>query len=174
MSNVIAVTIATPAAGYVVVRAQATHQLAGDGTNPNYLTLQISENSAGAPEAGELAYSGYALNAPAASTYVPLTIERTYYKPAGSWTFYFEALTTAGGTSSSQLLSPMISATYYPTSYGPVVVAAAAAAPGIGPAAPVVDLRTLEREAARERAALDATERRIAAERLKRQLGGHP
>ena len=177
MLNVVSVTLVTPSAGYVVVRAHATHQLAGDGANRNYSTLQISENVLGSPEAGQLTSSGYTTVAPATVQHVPVSLERAYFKSAGSYTFYLQAVTSAAGTFTSSLYNPMISATYFPTSYGAVTASADAKGPlGAGSAGATggVDLRELEQRVAREKAAVAETERQLSKARLDRQIQGRP
>jgi hypothetical protein len=108
--------------GYRKASAQAG--LSGS-TTANYLAFQIDETAGGSINNSYYYYVGFSSAAPSGNTYLPVSTRRTYYKTAGTYTFRFEAM-DINGSGSKYLWNPTITATYYPTSYGPVTTAVSA------------------------------------------------
>ena len=127
MGDIVTVTLTTPANGYVVVEADARHVIGGNATSvSNYAVIQIDETAGGSADASHYFMSGYWLGAAGAHNYFmysPVSIRRTYYKAAGTYTFRFEAYGYQNESLLNSLDNPTITATFYPTSYGSVTTA---------------------------------------------------
>jgi hypothetical protein len=126
MGDIVTVTLTTPASGYIVVEADAQHGIYGSATaNQNYAHIQIDETAGGSYEVGHYFLSGYS-SIPGAHNFnmwAPVSIRRTYYKPAGTYTFRLEAYGVQTETLQNYLINPTITATFYPTGYGSVTAA---------------------------------------------------
>lgn len=171
MLDIVSVTITTPAPGYIVVDANALHGLTGNGTVANEIDLSIKDTSGGPLDGNYWFLSGFETAAPNGRTRWPVSMRRTYFRNAGTWTFYFQARPRTNPSAlTNYLWQPTITATYLPTSYGSVVASATLAEAHGESLAPLrdhsesatdgsvlVDLRELELRAAKLReAALDA------------------
>ena len=180
MTDIVSVTITTPAPGYVVVKADGQHNTVGNGTNSNYAALQITESSVGAIDGAHYFYSGYSGVAPNGNNWSPASIHRTYFKAAGTYTFYFQGYKLQSALLSNYVYNPTITALYYPTSYGAVTEIANASEsaqyshvtrvsvvsspgnPTAGAASLIqVDLRELELKAAKAKADAELAQRRL-------------
>ncbi len=185
--DILSVSISIPAAGYIVLTADAQFGLFTENATAG---AQITDVSGGAADWNHYFYVG----GPAASSgtvspgYVPVSIHRTYYEPApGTYTFYFQAWNDYNA-SAAYAWSPTFTALYTPVSYGSVVTSATAgdlprfesvtptSSAGNGPGKPVVsgslvDLRELELRATRERLEAEQAERRLIEARLAEQNG---
>jgi hypothetical protein len=176
-TDIIAVTLTIPAAGYIVVTADGQHLLAGNGANANYAHLYISETSGGAYDISHYCDSGWSSVSPSVTDRRAVSIHRTFFKSAGTYTFYFEGQAVNTAALSNYLWDATITASYFPTSYGGVTTlmsaSEAAAIPGATRVTPVsgsdqpsgdvmlVDLRQLERQVASDRARLAESEARL-------------
>ena len=188
MTDIVSVTITTPAPGYIILEADGQHNAAGNALNYNYAELQITETSLGAQDFAHYFYSGCGTTAPNGSNYAPVSIRRTYFKAAGSYTFYFQGYKIQGAVLANYVYNSTITATYVPTSYGTVtelanasdasqysrVTPVAAAANGGDAVASAgafvqVDLRELELKAARAKADAERAERQLIEARLAQQ-----
>ena len=101
MTDIVSVTITSPAAGYIVVEADGQHNAAGIGSTYNYAALQITETSGAAQDFAHYFYSGYGSVAPDGANFHPVSVRRTYYKGAGTYTFYFQGFKTQGASLSN-------------------------------------------------------------------------
>jgi len=178
MFDIVTVTINIPAAGYIVVEATAMAWLFGAAAE-NAMVCQIDETEGGQQD--ENYYYLVGLGDPSPDImYLPVTMRRTYFKDvAGSYQFRFEAkdATTGGG---KRFSNPVITAIYFPTSYGPVnafVSSAEAsefenaeavtmngqahAGSASSESAYLVDLRELELKAARAQAEAERANREL-------------
>lgn len=184
--NAIAVTITTPAPGYIVVTADATLVV----LCYTWIGVQISETSNGPQD--DLHYVLAGGESPSNNEgYLPVSTHRTYYKAAGTYTFYFQGRNPNYTSCIPYMFNPTITAMYVPTSYGAVVsapsvtgpsAAARIADPGAAPPAPLatgalVDLRELELRAARteadaQRARADLAQAKLKAEQAGPRKGG--
>lgn len=184
--DILSVTITTPAAGYIVVDAGAMHGIAGNGTQMNEASFTIKDTPGGGLDFSNYQVSGFFTAAPSGLFRVPISMKRTYFRAAGTHTFYFQSFATNPGLLQNYVWNSTLTATYFPTSYGTVstVVSAgdaareglpgravaASSAPGgehTAPDAVEVDLRALELRAAKLREAaaqaeLDAIRARTA------------
>jgi hypothetical protein len=177
LTNLQSVTITTPTAGYIVVDANAEI-----GTSAgSQFTYQISEVSGGPTQSGY--YHFYGSSASTFLQWSSLFNQRVYVKPAGTYTFYFQAYITAGPASNSVCYWPTVTATFYPTNYGTVTaVVSSAEAASFQHATPVpaaavegrsvaepgyqVDLSELVAKETAQREALVETQRQIARVRM--------
>jgi hypothetical protein len=196
MGDIVTVSITTPVAGYIVVEASALHVLQGSATvTYNYAYAQIDETAGGPADYPHLTGSGFTGGTPGINAdyrYTPLSTRRTYYKPAGTYTFRLEAYGSQSETLQNYLYSPTITATFYPTSYGTVTTAvtpeeasrfsdvqhpATAGQPQLGGAlqsagsseSVLVDLRELELRDAEARAQAERAHRQLIEARLAEQ-----
>ncbi len=188
MSDIVTVSLTTPAWGYIVVEADAQHNIGGNETAiANYAVFQIDETAGGEIDPGHQFTSGYTSGDFGTHNFVawaPVSIRRTYYKPAGTYTFRLESYGYQTESVENFFLNPTITATYYPSSYGPVTteVTAAEAAqfqgvrravsplPQGGSAeGALVDLRELELRDAEARARADRAHRELLEARLAEQ-----
>ena len=185
MGDLVRVTINTPAAGYIVVEADGQHRLSGNGANANVADFQIDETMGGGLDGDHYFASGYNAATPNGTTWHPLSIRRTYFKAAGSYTFRLEGFVASnplGGT--NNLWNATITATYYPTAYGSVIAAPPVAEAGSfenvtrthsgsadqpGGDGILVDLRELELKATRARAAAAQAEVELIKARARQQ-----
>jgi hypothetical protein len=186
MTDIVTATITIPSTGYIVVEADGQHNVAGNGSTFNYASLQITETSGSGLDSDHYFVSGYGGVAPSGSNYHPVSIRRTYFKNAGTYTFYFQGYKSQGASLFNYVFDPTITATYYPTSYGGVTtVANATVAAHFAHAQRVtqtaaidqptgngylVDLRELEMKAAAQRAALAKTERDLVRAKMQAAL----
>jgi hypothetical protein len=190
MGDIATVTLTTPAAGYIVVQADGQHGMGGSATSTqNYAYFQIDETAGGAADGGHYFTSGY-FGAPAGAhnffTWTPVSVHRTYYKVAGTYTFRLEASGTQNEAAYNYFWNPTITATFYPTSYGTVTAAPALAEAGAfsnpqatssagnGPGQPsvqgvTVDLRELELRDAKAAADAERAHRQLVEARLAQQ-----
>lgn len=186
MTDLVTVSITTPAAGYIVIHANAQHGLGGNGTSLNYASLQIDETAGGGTDANHYFASGFS---PTSNhfTWNPVSLMRTYNKPAGTYTFRVEGAAANPGSLDNYLWNPTITATFYPTAYGTVTTAATGPelaqfsevthtvsgpnGPGstAGGAGALVDLRELELRARRDEARAAESRRLLMEARLKQQ-----
>ena len=179
--DAIAVTITTPAPGYIVVTADATLVV----LCYTWIGVQIAETS-NAPQDG-LHYVLAGGESPSNNEgYLPVSTHRTYYKAAGTYTFYFQGRNPNYTSCIPYMFNPTITAMYLPTSYGAVVsapsvtgpsAAAKVADPGAIPPAPLasgalVDLRELELRAARSEADAQRARADLAQAKLKAVQAG--
>jgi hypothetical protein len=84
------------------------------------MEFQIDETAGGVADADHSFRVGFDAAPTISNSWWPVSTTRSYYKPtAGTYTFHFEALD--GNLSGFKFMwNPIITATYYPTSYGSV------------------------------------------------------
>lgn len=198
MTNLTSVTITTPSDGYIVLQGRCIFRAEGSFWQ-NMVRTQIDEapNASLDPvhysEAGS--YLGddpdaVATASSSTSAFFNLTktiyTDRVYYKPAGTYTFYLEAMAHEDNApyAVSKVRNAFLTATFHATSYGPVETSVESADvakfqstqvitanPEDGATAASqyrVDLRELELKAARLEAELERTKRRMAEFELQR------
>jgi len=192
MSDIVTTTITTPAPGYIVVQADAQHTIGGSGTSTsNSADFQIDEVAGGGVDPSHVFISGYSGGPAGArnfSTWSPVSIHRTYFKSAGTYTFRLEAYASQNEPLANFLLNPTITAQYFPTGYGSVTTAPAMAergafgsvqhtvSAGNGPwtdptRGELVDLRELELRAAKATADAERARRLLLEARVKAEGG---
>lgn len=191
------VSLTIPTAGYIVVEGRCD----GIVVTPNGAGGQIGgwictvEDTASDQTPDDPHRAIFSFQMPVTSgsfIQFPATVSRTYYKPAGTYTFRL-----IGGffgncldERHAYLENFRLQATFYPTSYGSVQAIVSSSEAGQfetvrtisipsgpdrkGPGTPMyqVDLRDLELKAARAQAEADRLQRQLAEERLKQAQGG--
>jgi len=122
MIDIITVTITIPDGGYIVVDAQAQARLAGT-TLSNYMAIQVDEIAGGGLD-GTYQYVGMTNPSSTGSMWLPVHAQRTYLKPAGTYTFRLEA-SHPPGNGTANMWHAVITARYFPRSYGAVAAVTA-------------------------------------------------
>ena len=175
--NTVSVTI--PNSGYIVVQGKAFVNCTGT-VSANIATVQIDETSGGTVANPYAVYAGLSGYADGTANWFPVYVTRTYYKAAGTYTFRMEGRQDPASAGNAEVWWPMLSAVYYPTSYGSVTtlvnsmevgefeqaVPVAAPTPSSAQSAPSVqsyqvDLRELELKAARLTAEIERAKREL-------------
>lgn len=185
------ITITTPTAGYIVVRAKVNVSLSGT-RSMNYGYVQIDEFSGGSTvTAPYYASFGFDSTLTTGGYMIPVYVHRVFFKSEGTFTFRVEGIAyPSNGTGSViSCMYPMITATYYPTAYGTVGIMSAdqseqfetaTAISGDMPAGPAnpagpqtmyrVDLRELELKAAKAQAEAERAQRELAEAKLRQEI----
>jgi hypothetical protein len=123
MEDVLTVTITIPAPGYVWVTARGTIRRSGT-VGQNSLSVQIDKTAGGSASSSHRLLAGASSHSAAGyQEDMPFYIDRKYFEVApGAFTYRVEA--SAHSTNSAgaltQIITPSITATYFPTSYGTV------------------------------------------------------
>ena len=174
MQTLASVTITIPAAGYIFLQGKGYGLMHGT-TIRNQTIIQIDQTAGGAvltPHAITLGLVGY-VNTTLANAF-PIYVSRIYFKSAGTHTFLLEgALQLGNGVGSvARVAYPILTATYFSTSYGSVSTIIPGSEIGdfesarrmsdeFGPDQYKVDLRELEQKAIRLRKELNQVEQQI-------------
>lgn len=120
--DIVTISISTPSSGYIIVRGGTTLKTAGTA-GPNRGYLQISESPGGTLD---LAYSALAggghYDGPNKIAYRSMSVERIFFKPAGTYDFMLEGLAHPDNDldATTSMSNSYLTATYLPTSYGAV------------------------------------------------------
>jgi hypothetical protein len=176
LTDLISTTITIPSSGYVVVSTSGEMDLSAG----SLVSYQISETPNTSTDLSDRMFLGSSSST--FLSYETLNRQRVYAKSAGTYTFYLEAYNVSGAIGSTGVRDPMITATYYPTSYGGVTTLVSAADAKAYPNAQAVvtpasnerasatlyevDLRGLELRESAQREALAKTEIQLARARL--------
>ena len=118
VTDLVSVQITTPASGYIVVEADGMHGIGGDGANANEASFTIKDTPGGGIDFGNYYVSGFLGVAPAGLFRTSVSMRRTYSKPAGTYTFYFQASANNPAALNNYIWNPTITATFFATSYG--------------------------------------------------------
>ena len=178
-------TLQIPASGYIVVEASSyvTHVFSSHNA---IVSVQIDESAGGGVDAAHNVWAGMFAPPDFQSFFMPISARRTYIKTAGTYTFRLEAR-REGDTDGNVILNyPVITATYFPTSYGAVSQIVSSEESGqfaetaravmvTGPdgsstTGAEVDLRELEVRAERLAADAERAQHQLADARLRAQL----
>ena len=187
MSDLITVTITIPTSGYIKLDGMGNIIYSGTiGTC--YAWYQIDETPGGGVAAGYYSGGGEAALGSTLGNQYSLYVQRIFFKPAGTYTFRLEGQAysfNAGGAIAS-CRNSMLTACFFPSSYGTVMAAMSAEeaadmetvktvkAPNggtipesAGGTIHMVDLRELELRAARAEADAERARREVLEARLK-------
>ncbi|MBI5836696.1 MAG: hypothetical protein HZB25_05590 [Candidatus Eisenbacteria bacterium] len=186
-ANALSVTINTPAPGYIVVTADATLVI----LCYTWVGVQISETSHAPQDGLHYFLAGGASPGLTNEGYMPVSLHRTYFKPAGTYTFYLQGRNANFSSCIPYMFNPTITALFVPTSYGSVIAAPGGPGPfaagqvlhpGANPPPPLapgslVDLRELELRALRSetearRARHELEQAQSKAARSRARMGG--
>jgi hypothetical protein len=119
MEDVLTITLTIPTEGYIVLLGHAQAEFNGTLTD-NRLDIQIDETAGGGTATGRFLRTG--LSAYSGTSYMDfdISLQRTYFKSAGTHTFRMEARHLSGGPGTARVCFPTITAMFFPTSYGTV------------------------------------------------------
>ena len=189
MIDIITTTITIPAPGYVVLETAGQGAFSGT-TSGNYIACQIDKTAGGSRDNNYYHYVGFSAPPNTSYIYLPISIRRTYYESsAGTYTYRLEALDQTLNCS-KYIWNPVITATYFPTSYGTVSAIVTSTEAGdfdnaeqiipasngpdksVGETGYRVDLRELELKAARARAAALEAEKELMEAQMEAQHQG--
>jgi hypothetical protein len=117
MTDLAVLEIEIPADGFVVLYGKCYAVLSGT-TGANGAQVQIDEDEGGSalfPYYTRAGLSGYVNTN---ENYFPIYVTRVYYKEAGTWQFRLEGLATNPLPALAQTWDHILTAVYYPSSYG--------------------------------------------------------
>lgn len=141
MVDVETVTITTPASGHVVVEGKCYVELIGT-TGPNQARVQIDAAPGGTATVPYYVQAGLDRYLTTGPNFFPVYVTRVFSVGAGTFTYRLEAQHVGPGGAFA--FHPVLTATYYPTTYGATVPASASS----GDAARELDILTdLQRDA---------------------------
>lgn len=117
MEDVQTISVTIPTSGYIVLLGHAQAEFSNT-ISSNRLDVQLDETSGGGATNGNFVRIG--LTAYSGTSYMDfdVSLQRTYFKSAGTHTFLMEARHLGAGTAS--VCFPTITAMFFPTSYGSV------------------------------------------------------
>ena len=121
MLGLISLSITIPTSGYIVVEGKCYGKTLGTtGRNQGY--VQIDETLGGNTDYPYYMQFGLGNHAGTATNFFPVYVTRVYQKSAGTYTFHMEGIAAASNAAGAvtETWDHMITATFYPTSYGSV------------------------------------------------------
>ncbi|MDH3890776.1 MAG: hypothetical protein OEV49_06800 [candidate division Zixibacteria bacterium] len=182
--GIVTISISTPSSGYIIIRGGTTLKTSGTA-GPNRAYLQISESPGGTLDLPYSALAGAGhYDGPNKVAYRSMTVERVFFKPAGTYDFELEGLAHPDNDldAITSMANSYLTASYLPTSYGSVnAIVSNEDLNEFDMASPVqsegstahyqVDLRELELRAAKARADAIEAERMLLEAQLKSSGG---
>ncbi len=123
MTDIVTVTITTPAAGYIDVEGTCFIMFSGT-TGPNQAIFQIDQTAGGSYILKHETRAGLDAYTVSTDNVFPVYATRLYSVAAGTYTFRLEGMAQQGAPASALAWYGKIKATYFPTSYGTVATAA--------------------------------------------------
>jgi hypothetical protein len=122
MIDLATVSITTPASGFIFLTGRVNFRMYG-ATTINLAYLQIDRTINGTEIGGSYSACGFAGYPTTGDYYFTGTCQRTYFESAGTYTFRLEARQIASSAQSIiESFSPILTAMYFPTSYGGIVL----------------------------------------------------
>ncbi len=137
MTDLINLEIEIPADGYIVLQGKCYVELSGT-TGPNIALIQIDENEGGGSQFPYYTLAGLGGYVNTNSSYFPVYVTRVYHKQAGIHYFRMEGRANNAAPALARSWDHVLTATYYPTSYG--VVSKVSRSPEGNPTAVPVDV----------------------------------
>jgi hypothetical protein len=119
MTDLVTVEIETPADGYIVLEGKCYVEMSGT-TGPNVALVQIDENEGGGSSFPYYSLAGLGGYVNTSSHYFPIYLRRIYWKKAGSYEFRMEGRASYPPPATARTWDHVLTASYYPTNYGPV------------------------------------------------------
>lgn len=117
MTDLVTLEITIPEDGYIVLHGKAYVLLSGT-TGPNSARVQIDQNEGGLSEFPYYTQAGLSGYVNTGINYFPIYVTRTYYKTAGIHEFRLEGFAVEPLPAIAQSWDHVLTAVYYPTSYG--------------------------------------------------------
>ncbi len=122
MSDIATVTITTPASGVIYLTARATVDFSGT-TQEVIGDFQIDETQGGNPVNPYYLEVGLNKYPDTIRNYFPVFVDRTYSKPAGTYTFRFEGRSCSfDSAASTKAFFASVTAMYFPAGLGAITV----------------------------------------------------
>ncbi len=122
MLDLTTVSITTPASGFIFLTGRVNFRMYG-ATTINLGYLQIDQTINGTEIGGSYSACGFAAYPTTGDYYFTGSCQRTYFKSAGTHIFRLEARQIASAAQSIiEAFSPILTAMYFPTTYGGVVL----------------------------------------------------
>ena len=121
MTTICTLTVTIPAPGYIVLDGKTIAWFAAI-TGQNEIYMQIDETEGGTITSPFWTKAGLQAYASTGQAFFPVNCQRTFSKPAGTYTFYLEAQAVGGNGvgATTNVYQTQLSAVYYPTAYGNV------------------------------------------------------
>ncbi|PKK83586.1 MAG: hypothetical protein CVT49_08105 [candidate division Zixibacteria bacterium HGW-Zixibacteria-1] len=122
MQDLVTTIITIPADGYIMVSAGATMEASGT-SKASQIYLQIDETAGGNIVSPYFVMSGSGdHDTPSSRHYLSMSVERVYFKSAGTYEFRLEAKASPdnGSGAETRMQRPHITAIYLPTAYGQI------------------------------------------------------
>lgn len=119
MTDIETVSLTIPTAGYIVLTGHCWLRLYGT-TSFNGGNIQIDETAGGSYIHPYFAFIQKSAFPSTGSYWEYVSVERVYYKTAGTYTFRLEGMKTSSATGTVEADDAMLTAVFYPTSYGSV------------------------------------------------------
>jgi hypothetical protein len=119
MTDLLTVDITIPNDGYIVLHGKCYVLLSGT-TGANSAHVQIDENEGGSSLFPYYTVAGLGGYVNTATSYFPVYVTRTYFKPAGTYTFRMEGRAVDVSPAVAKTWDHILTAVYYPTGYGAV------------------------------------------------------
>jgi hypothetical protein len=184
MTDIETVSIVIPSSGYILVQGQC-YVNSSASTMWNYIYVQIDETGGGSYTDPYYTRAGMGSFPSEDNHSFPVFVQRIYYKPAGTYIFRMEGM-SSGYFHTSEACGETMTALYVPSGYGPISSYVSDPA-GFENAVPVemtvdnedttvtktlyeVDLRELELKAARLKAAALEAERELREAQMQQNL----
>ena len=119
MTDLVTIEIETPAEGYIVLQGKCYVELSGT-TGANLAMIQIDEDEGGSSQFPYYSLAGLNSFVDIGPAYFPVYVTRVYYRSAGVYEFRMEGRSSYPLPALAKSWDHVLTATYYPTSYGPV------------------------------------------------------
>jgi hypothetical protein len=116
MIDLVTVEITIPADGYILLHGKCYILLSGT-TGPNSARVQIDEIEGGSPQFPYYTVAGLGGYINTSTNYFPAYVTRTYFKPAGTYTFRMEGQAVDPLPAEARTWDHILTAEYYPTGY---------------------------------------------------------
>lgn len=141
MQDLVTVTVTTPASGYILLRGRASCAMDGSDST-NIVRMQIDETVGGTVQPAMATMIGFEGIDSSGVHFYNCSIERTYFKSAGTYLFRLEGMQTPESSGSAVMNFPVLTAMYFPSAYG--AVSTVTSDPGDHPDAKAVTLIGLD------------------------------
>lgn len=120
MTDLVTVTLTIPSAGFIHLSGRVNLRFYG-ATNSSLALIQIDTASGGTQLTGQYSTVGFSAYPSTGDYNFNCTSQRTYFKTVGTYTFYLEGIKIISSPQSQvEASSAILTAVYYPTSYGGV------------------------------------------------------
>jgi hypothetical protein len=116
MTDLVTLTIGTPAPGYIVLRGKCYLMLSGT-TGANSARIQIDDEQGGVSHYPHFTQAGLSGYVNTGINYFPISVIRVFYRDAGVHTFRMEGMAMQPAPATAETYDHVLIGAYYPTSY---------------------------------------------------------